>query len=159
MSTRAHTTDTHAHTHSINRSINQLCFVLFPVPHWAQVNLVLIGALLMLANLTMESVRLVMTQFLLVGCDMHPLQSLKYIAPAATLTLIVGSAVKEYPVMRATGGLAIVHRNPQFFLVAACMGLVVNILGVVIIKLSSATTLKVGRAGGPGGGGRGEHSK
>lgn len=48
-------------------------------------------------------------------------------------------------------------RYPLHFLLAACLGLVVNVLGVVIIKLSSATTLKVrvggrvGSAGGPGG--------
>jgi hypothetical protein len=37
-------------------------------------HLSLIGGLLALANLTMESARMVMTQFLLVGCNMHPLQ-------------------------------------------------------------------------------------
>lgn len=73
---------------------------------------------------------------------MHP-QSLKFIAPAATLTLLAGSAWKEYPVMVEKGALDIVYRHPLFFGLAACMGLVVNVLGVTIIKLSSATTLKV----------------
>jgi hypothetical protein len=45
---------------------------------------------------------------------------------------------------------------PFHFLLAACLGLVVNVLGVVIIKASSATTLKVGPCpgdvGGPDGG-------
>lgn len=41
---------------------------------WLQINLSLVGGLLALGNLTMESARMVMTQFLLVGCNMHPLQ-------------------------------------------------------------------------------------
>lgn len=35
------------------------------------------------------------------------------------------------------------HSYPIHFLMAAVLGLVVNVLGVIIIKLSSATTLKV----------------
>ncbi|KAG2493819.1 hypothetical protein HYH03_008037 [Edaphochlamys debaryana] len=110
---------------------------------YGEVHLTLVGGMLVISNLTMESLRLVMTQYLLVGCDMHPMQSLKYIAPAATLTLVVGSAIREYPTMLAENAWQIFLRNPWFFLLAACMGLVVNVLGVVIIKLSSATTLKV----------------
>ncbi|PNW73196.1 hypothetical protein CHLRE_14g622700v5 [Chlamydomonas reinhardtii] len=110
---------------------------------YGEVHLSLIGGLLVISNLSMESLRLVMTQYLLVGCDMHPLQSLKFIAPAATLTLLAGSAVREYPGMVANNAGAIVARYPLHFLLAACLGLVVNVLGVVIIKLSSATTLKV----------------
>ncbi|GIL76150.1 hypothetical protein Vretimale_5718 [Volvox reticuliferus] len=110
---------------------------------YGEVHLTLVGALLAASNLSMESLRLVMTQYLLVGCDMHPLQSLKYIAPAATLTLLVGSAIREYPSMVANKALSIVTSNPVHFLMAAVLGLVVNILGVTIIKLSSATTLKV----------------
>ncbi|GFR50579.1 hypothetical protein Agub_g12853 [Astrephomene gubernaculifera] len=113
------------------------------VAAYGEVHLTIVGALLAASNLTMESVRLVMTQYLLVGCDMHPLQSLKLIAPAATLTLLVGSAMREYPTMVADKALDIVLRYPFHFLLAACLGLVVNVLGVIIIKLSSATTLKV----------------
>lgn len=84
-----------------------------------------------------------MTQFLLTGCDMHPMQSLKYIAPAATGTLLIGSYFKEYPEMLKHNSLATPLRYPFHFALAACMGLVVNVLGVIIIKLSSATTAKV----------------
>lgn len=90
-----------------------------------------------------ETFRLVMTQFLLTGCDMHPMQSLKYIAPAATGTLLIGSYFKEYPEMLKHNSLATPLRYPFHFALAACMGLVVNVLGVIIIKLSSATTAKV----------------
>lgn len=44
------------------------------LPYCSQVHLNFIGGMLVVSNLTMESVRLVMTQYLLVGCDMHPLQ-------------------------------------------------------------------------------------
>ncbi len=46
----------------------------FRPPARPQVHLSVIGGLLVVANLSMESLRLVMTQYLLVGCDMHPLQ-------------------------------------------------------------------------------------
>ncbi|EFJ49182.1 hypothetical protein VOLCADRAFT_104385 [Volvox carteri f. nagariensis] len=110
---------------------------------YGEVHLTLVGALLAACNLSMESIRLVMTQYLLVGCDMHPLQSLKFIAPAATLTLLVGSAIREYPTMVKNKAFSIVASAPFHFMLAAVLGLVVNVLGVVIIKLSSATTLKV----------------
>lgn len=77
---------------------------------YGEVNLSLVGALLAASNLTLESVRLVMTQYLLVGCDMHPMQSLKYIAPAATITLLLGSAIFEYPSMLLEKSFEIVLR-------------------------------------------------
>jgi hypothetical protein len=110
---------------------------------YGEVHLQLIGALLMLSNLTMETIRLVMTQFLLTGCNMHPMQSLKYIAPAATATLLIGSYFKELPAMREANAIEIIKAHPHFFFLAACMGLVVNVVGVIIMKLSSATTMKV----------------
>lgn len=110
---------------------------------YGEVHLNTIGILLCISNLVMESVRLVMTQYLLVGCDMHPMQSLKFIMPAALLVLVAGSVIKELPAMRQKGAMGIVLANPGLFFIAACAGLVVNILGVIIIKLSSATTLKV----------------
>ncbi|KAG2431753.1 hypothetical protein HXX76_009249 [Chlamydomonas incerta] len=110
---------------------------------YGEIALTLIGGLLAVGNLTMESARMVMTQFLLVGCNMHPLQSLKLTAPATTLTLVAGSLVRELPDMLASGALDIVRKYPFQFLLAASMGLVVNILAVLIIKMSSATTLKV----------------
>lgn len=97
----------------------------------------------MVANLAMESVRLVMTQALMVGCEMHPLQALKYIAPPATAGLLLGCVMQELPRMVQTNAWATVQRNPAMFFLAATLGLLVNVLGVLIIKLSSATTLKV----------------
>ncbi|GLC43571.1 hypothetical protein PLESTM_001491200 [Pleodorina starrii] len=93
----------------------------------------------------MESVRLVMTQYLLVGCDMHPhCRASSTLPPAATLTPAGGLGGAEYPTnWWAKQAFGIVARHPVHFFMAAALGLVVNVLGVVIIKLSSATTLKV----------------
>lgn len=71
------------------------------------------------------------------------MQTLKFIAPSATLCLVVSSYIQEYPRMKATGALSIPWAHPLFFCMAASLGLVVNVLGIMIIKLSSATTLKV----------------
>ena len=46
-----------------------------------------------------------------VPCALHTVpQSLKLIAPAATLTLLTGSAVREYPGMMRSGAMAIIAR-------------------------------------------------
>ncbi|PNG99547.1 putative sugar phosphate/phosphate translocator [Tetrabaena socialis] len=110
---------------------------------FGEVHLSSIGAFIVIANLTMESVRLAMTQYMLTGLDMHPLHGLKYIAPAASLTLGIGAILTELPIMLSNGSLETVQRYPILFLLAASLGLAVNILGMVIMKLSSATTLKV----------------
>ena len=76
---------------------------------------------------------------------MYPqtLQGLKLISPAAEGCLGVLSYFHEYPTMVQRDAFAIVSANWPTFLVAASLGLVVNLLSLVIIKLSSATTLKV----------------
>ena len=110
---------------------------------YGEIGVSVAGLLCCFGNLTLEAARLVLTQFLLCGCNWHPLQGLKYAAPAAVLCLGVMSAFMEVPDMVASQAHLIVLKHWYWFLIAATMGLAVNLLGNVIIKYSSATTLKV----------------
>lgn len=83
------------------------------------------------------------TQVLLVGHELHPLQGLKLIAPAALLCLGFLSLVLESPMMIRNGALDIALQNWPTFLLAATLGLAVNLLGNVIIQLSGSTALKL----------------
>jgi Co/Zn/Cd efflux system component len=87
--------------------------------------------------------RIVCVQVLLVGHAFHPMQTLKLIGPAAVVSLGAMSAAVEYPAMVRNGALAIVVKNLPLFLVAASLGLLVNLISLYIIKASGATSIKV----------------
>ncbi|EFJ49210.1 hypothetical protein VOLCADRAFT_120797 [Volvox carteri f. nagariensis] len=83
------------------------------VAAYGEVRMSVVGLLLMFSSETAESIRLVMTQFLL----MHAIWT--------------------------TGSLEIVRAYPGLFLTAAVMGFAVNTLAYTTIKLASSLTLKV----------------
>lgn len=90
--------------------------------------------------------RLCYRQYLMTGLKMHPLQTLEFMAPAATVTLLVGSYLTEYADMKRAGAFGIMRENWVPFALVASLGLTVNILGTLIVKLSSGTMLKASAA-------------
>lgn len=56
---------------------------------YGEMNLSLFGLAAMLTSVVSESVRLVLTQHLLVGLNFHPLEGLVYIGSACTLWLMI----------------------------------------------------------------------
>jgi hypothetical protein len=102
-----------------------------------------VGVGIMLVSSVSESLRLVMTQYLLVGLKMGPIEGAMYLGPACFFWLALGAAALEWRPLLATGGLAIAARHWVLFLVAACMGFLINVLAFATIKLASSLTLKV----------------
>mmetsp|Transcript_45636 Transcript_45636/g.111096 ORF Transcript_45636/g.111096 Transcript_45636/m.111096 type:complete len:404 (+) Transcript_45636:274-1485(+) len=92
-----------------------------------------------------EAVRLVMTDMLLssAGLKMDVLENVYYLAPAGALCLFVSGCVMEGPAMMAAGHLELLLLYPVHFCGAASLGLGVQLMTTTVIKVSSATTLKV----------------
>jgi hypothetical protein len=110
---------------------------------YGEVNLSPTGMVFMSTSEVAEAMRLVLTQYLLVGMQMHPMESLMYLAPACLVWLSAGSAVREWPVMLHEGGLLIIATHWGKFLAAAVMGFGVNVMGYMVIKQMGSVTLKV----------------
>ncbi|GIL59594.1 hypothetical protein Vafri_14339 [Volvox africanus] len=110
---------------------------------YGEMNMSMYGVALMLTSETAESIRLVMTQFLLVGLNFHPIEGLMYLASTCCLWLMAGCVVVELPEMRRKDAIDVVWEYPSVFLCAAFLGFGVNALAYVVIKLASSLTLKV----------------
>mmetsp|Transcript_28892 Transcript_28892/g.73758 ORF Transcript_28892/g.73758 Transcript_28892/m.73758 type:complete len:342 (-) Transcript_28892:471-1496(-) len=110
---------------------------------YGELALTFLGVLFLAANFVMEAVRLVIMQFLLQGKSFSTWQTLKYIAFPSALMLIASSAVVEGGGMVQKQAHLIFANNWALFIAAATLGLAVNFLSSLIIKLSSATTVKL----------------
>ena len=113
------------------------------VASFGAVDASLLGMLIMIGAEVAESVRLVMTQYLLVGRKFHPFEGLMYLAPATAFWLALGSLLTEVPRMLHDNALAVVLNTPVKFLAAAVMGFGVNLLAYIVIQSASSLTLKV----------------
>lgn len=113
------------------------------VASFGAVDASLLGMLIMFGAEVAESVRLVMTQYLLVGKKFHPFEGLMYLAPATAFWLALGSLLTEVPRMLDDNALRVVVSNPLKFLAAAAMGFGVNLLAYIVIQSASSLTLKV----------------
>lgn len=102
-----------------------------------------LGMLIMLGAEVAESVRIVMTQYLLVGKKFHPFEGLMYLAPATAFWLAIGSLITELPRMLQDNALAVIMTNPIKFIAAPVMGFGVNLLSYIVIQSASSLTLKV----------------
>lgn len=110
---------------------------------YGELHMSVVGILLALCNELSESMRMVMTQFMLVGLKFNPIEGLMYIAPACTVWLLAGALVAEVPHMMSSGASSVIMTNGGAFLLSACLGFVVNALAYGTIKLASSLTLKV----------------
>ncbi|GAX82101.1 hypothetical protein CEUSTIGMA_g9529.t1 [Chlamydomonas eustigma] len=110
---------------------------------YGELNMSAIGLATMLTSVLAESVRLVMTQHLLVGQALHPLEGLFYIGVACSFCLMMLAVIFELSPFLTTGAYIMVLQHPRKFLAAALAGFGVNCLAILVIKLASSLTLKV----------------
>lgn len=110
---------------------------------YGELHMSVFGMTAMLISVVSESVRLVLTQYLLVGRQFHPIQGLMYISPACSFWLIVQAMYLEWPNMPFHSTALLVQKHSWEFLAAAFAGFGVNLLAVSVIKLASSLTLKV----------------
>jgi len=106
-------------------------------------NISLIGLGLSLGGSVAEAIRLVLTDFLLSGTKMQVLESMYYLAPAGGVCLFLLGAATEGPALMANGDLSKVASNPAMFAIAASLGVGVQLLTTTVIKVTSATGVKV----------------
>ena len=66
-----------------------------------------------------------------------------YMAPVSALWLFASAAFLEMPRARRQGALETPLAHPAIFILSASLGLLVNLSGAWVIKLTSAVTLKV----------------
>lgn len=110
---------------------------------YGEVSFSALGVLIMFVSESAEAIRLVMTQYLLVGLKMGPFEGVMYLAPACFLWLTFGGALMEWRQISETGALSIAREHWLLFVAAACMGFMINLLAFATIKLASSLTLKV----------------
>lgn len=108
-----------------------------------EANFSLVGLFYMFSSETCEALRLVLTQKLMAGFKMHPIEGLMYLAPVCAFWLLLGSAFFEYPQMVAEGTIELVKAHPHYYLTSAMLGFMTNALAFGVIKLASSLTLKV----------------
>mmetsp|Transcript_41667 Transcript_41667/g.65027 ORF Transcript_41667/g.65027 Transcript_41667/m.65027 type:complete len:184 (+) Transcript_41667:109-660(+) len=91
----------------------------------------------------MESIRTVMTEFLLSGIKMQLLENLYWLMPASAVCLLVSGLVIEGPKMYQSGDYERIAEKPHLFLLGAILGFGVTVLSTAVIQATSATSLKV----------------
>jgi hypothetical protein len=77
----------------------------------------------MFSSEAFEAIRLVATQYLLVGLKFHPIEGLMYLSPACVVWLVLGGAAREWSAIATRGDLRIAFGNPVIFCSAAVRGL------------------------------------
>ncbi len=113
------------------------------IASFAEVNFVIIGVLIMLLSIQADALRLVLIQYVLTNHSMHPMQALKYLAPACTFWMVMGTVFVEYSDMLESNAFGKMHARPWLYMTAAAMGFLVNSTCYLAIKLTSSLTIKV----------------
>jgi drug/metabolite transporter (DMT)-like permease len=112
------------------------------VASWGEGSFSLTGVTAMAASLICEALRLVLMQSLVSKREMHPVQTLAYIAPAATAWMLLIAGVTEALAIHQAQALHDVMQHPGALVASAAAGFGANAMAMLVISLSGALTLK-----------------
>lgn len=112
------------------------------VASWGEGSLSVTGVTSMVASLVCEALRLVLMQSLVSKREMHPVQTLAYIAPAATAWMVLIAGVTEALPIHQAGALHDIAKHPLALAASAAAGFGANAMAMLVISLSGALTLK-----------------
>eukprot|EP01025_Chloroclados_australasicus_P044477 TRINITY_DN4823_c0_g1_i1.p2 TRINITY_DN4823_c0_g1~~TRINITY_DN4823_c0_g1_i1.p2 ORF type:complete len:237 (+),score=22.72 TRINITY_DN4823_c0_g1_i1:445-1155(+) len=110
---------------------------------YGEINFNAYGLFIQITSEVAEGLRLALTQFCLVGLKFEPMEGLVYLGSASALWLTLGAFILEGSSLLNSGDLSIIAQNPFLFAQAAMLGFGVNLLSLVVIKLTSSLTLKI----------------
>lgn len=112
------------------------------VASWGEGSINVTGVAAMVASLVCEALRLVLMQSLVSKREVHPVQTLAYIAPAATAWMVLIAGLTEALPIHQSGALHDIAKHPLALAASAAAGFGANAMAMLVISLSGALTLK-----------------
>jgi len=110
-----------------------------------ELNVTLLGVVLMMTSEIMEAINLVLTQKLLQvhQCKLTLVEGIYMIAPPSAMLLLGAGAVLEWPRLGREAAYMIVVDHPKYFAASCLLGLAVNFVGMAVVQATSSLTCKV----------------
>jgi drug/metabolite transporter (DMT)-like permease len=112
------------------------------VASWGEGAFSVTGVTAMVGSLICEALRLVLMQSLVSKRDMHPVQILAHIAPAATAWMLLIAGLTEALAIHQAQALHDILRHPGALVASAAAGFGANAMAMLVISFSGALTLK-----------------
>jgi len=112
------------------------------VASWGEGAFSVTGVTSMAGSMVCEALRLVLTQSLVSKRAMHPVQTLAYLAPAATMWMLLLAGLTEALAIHQHQALHDVLKHPTMLLASAAAGFGSNAMAMLVISISGALTLK-----------------
>lgn len=108
-----------------------------------EANYNLIGMVLTAGSTLTEGVKLVLTQKLMGSLKFGAVEGLYHAAPICAGWLFLFALFAELPTIIKEEKYVLVQENVHLFLLSGCFGFLVNVASFLVIKRTSAVTLKV----------------
>jgi len=102
-----------------------------------------VGLLINNAANIFETVRLVLTQYLLTSCKLSVVEGHYFLAPVISFWLLLAGSCAEIPIAAQNNALKIILNEPFLFVRVTVLGVAVNYLSYFVIQDVGSLTLKV----------------
>ncbi|KNC84842.1 hypothetical protein SARC_02953 [Sphaeroforma arctica JP610] len=113
------------------------------VSAYGEIAFAMVGFVLMLLSETFEALKLVMTQKLLHSTFSGPIEALYHTTPITFLCLVALIIPFEGRKILVEDGLDKIAASPLMYLLAGCLGFILNLFIMAVIKRTSSLSFKV----------------